>query len=164
MSREEFDALPEIPHAEWWDGALVVSGTTQRHGRAVSRLSMALIIAAEGRGLDVLSGSGWRVPDAEFAPDLAVVPHVPPGDADELMTTPPLLLVEVLSRSTRHIDLGRKRELYAAGGVRWYWVVDLHLMQLIEFHNIDGGFVETNRFTRGATREPLSITLDVPGL
>jgi len=164
MSREEFESLPEVPHAEWWDGACVVSGTTHRHGRSVGLLTMALIRAAEDRGLDVLASSGWRLPDADFAPDVAVVSHVPPAEADALVVEPPLLLVEVLSRSTRHIDLGRKRELYASGGLAWYWVVDLHMGQLVEFRNESGHFVEVRRFASGTTSGPLSIDISVAEL
>jgi Uma2 family endonuclease len=32
-----------------------------------------------------------------------------------LLSSPPLLVVEVLSRSTRHIDLGRKRQRLTSG-------------------------------------------------
>jgi Uma2 family endonuclease len=37
---------------------------------------------------------------------------------------PPLLVVEVLSRSTRRRDSGEKREIYAELGVPQYWLVD----------------------------------------
>ena len=36
----------------------------------------------------------------------------------------PDLIVEVLSPSTRRVDLGEKRDEYAAIGVRAYWCVD----------------------------------------
>ena len=37
---------------------------------------------------------------------------------------PPDLLIEVLSPSNRAHDQVRKRQLYARGGVREYWIVD----------------------------------------
>ena len=36
----------------------------------------------------------------------------------------PDLVVEVLSPTTRHLELGAKKRLYAKHGVREYWVVD----------------------------------------
>lgn len=158
MSREEFDALPEMPHTEWWDGACVVTGTTRRHGIAITAVSALLRAAVRDRELDVVAGSGWRLPDAEFAPDVAVAE---PGPPDELLSTPPLLVVEVLSRSTRHIDLGRKRQLYADGGLPWYWVVDLANDELVVLRNDAGTFVEVQRLTSGTTMGPVEITLTV---
>lgn len=54
----------------------------------------------------------------------------------------PLLVVEVLSRSTRRRDLGEKREIYAELGVPHYWVVDpeRHTATVLELR--DGAYVE----------------------
>lgn len=159
MSREEFDALPEMPHTEWWDEACVVTGgTTYRHARVITAVSALLGVALRDRDLDVLAGVGWRLPDAEFAPDIAVAA---PGAPDKLLSSPPLLVVEVLSRSTRHIDLGRKRELYAAGALPWYWLVDLANDELVVLRNDAGTFVEVQRLASGTTIGPVEITLTV---
>jgi Uma2 family endonuclease len=162
MSREEFDALPEMPHTEWWDGACVATGgTTYRHARAVMALGGLLNGALRDRELDVLAGVGWRLPDAEFAPDIAVVA---PAAPDKLLSSAPLLVVEVLSRSTRHIDLGRKRQLYAAGDLPWYWFVDLVSNELVVLRNDAGTFVEVQRLASGTTIGPVEITLTVADL
>jgi Uma2 family endonuclease len=162
MSREEFDALPEMPHTEWWDGACVVTGgTTFRHAGAIMAIGGLLNGAVRDRDLHVLAGVGWRLPDAEFAPDIAVVAPAPP---DKLLSSPPLLVVEVLSRSTRHIDLGRKRQLYAAGGLPWYWFVDLANDELVVLRNDGGTFVEVQRLTSGTTSGPIEITVSVADL
>jgi len=160
-SREECDALPPSPHAEWWDGACVVSGSTNRRGRAVVSLSVLLHAACTPAGLQVGAGTGWRLPDAEFAPDVVVTR---PAPDDELLTEAPVLIVEVLSRSTRHIYLGRKRELYAAGGLEWYWVVDLVRNEFTVFHNVGGRFSEAQRFGSGTTQGPVSIEINVSEL
>ena len=167
MSREEFDALPEMHHTEWWDGACVVTGTTIRHGRVVATLCAALIEvahAATTRSFDVLAGTGWRLPDAEFAPDIAATPLARGGALGELLSEPPLLVVEVLSRSTRHIDLRRKRQLYAAAGLPWYWVVDLANNELVVLRNDAGSFVEMQRLTSGTTLGPVQIAVTVADL
>jgi Uma2 family endonuclease len=162
MSREEFDALPEMPHTEWWDGACVVTGgTTYRHAAVIMAIGSLLNVALLDRNLRVLAGVGWRLPDAEFAPDIAIAA---PGPPDKLLSSPPLLVIEVLSRSTRHIDLGRKRQLYATGGLPWYWFVDLANDELVVLRNDAGTFVEVQRFTSGTTVGPVEITLTVGDL
>ena len=65
MSRAEFDALPEIPHAEWWDGACVVSSTTNQHGRVVASLGAMLIHAISGQELSVCAGTSWWLPSSQ---------------------------------------------------------------------------------------------------
>jgi len=161
MSREEFDALPEMRHTEWWDDACVVTGTTRRHGKAVSVLTAMLMAVLDSGNFEVMTGVGWRHPDAEFVPDLAVVAAAPDAQA---LFEPPLLLIEVLSPSTRHVDLRRKRELYAAGGLPWYWVVDLVNNELVVLRNDDGTFVEVQRLTSGTTVGPVEITVTVADL
>ena len=161
MSREEFDALPEMHHTEWWDGACVVTGTTRRHGIAVSVLTSMLMSVVDARSFDVMTGVGWRLPDAEFVPDLAVVAVAPDAEA---LFEPPLLLIEVLSPSTRHVDLRRKRQLYAGGGLPWYWFVDLANNELVVLRNDAGTFVEVQRLTSGTTIGPVEITLTVADL
>jgi Uma2 family endonuclease len=161
MSRAEFEALPAIPHAEWWDGACVVSSTTNRHGRVVVSLGSLLRQAVAGQELYVGAGTGWRLPDAEFGPDLLITG---PAPDDELLTIAPLLIVEVLSPSTRHIDLGRKRELYAAGGVEWYWIVDLSRDRLIVYRNIDGELEQVQQISSGTSAGPVAIEVTVATL
>lgn len=165
MSRDEFDALPEMPHTEWWDGACVMAGgTTYRRARAIMAIGGLLSVAlrdGDRRDVEVLAGVGWRLPDAEFAPDIAVVA---PAPLDTLLSSPPLLVVEVLSRSTRHIDLGRKRQLYAAGGLPWYWFVDLANDELVVLRNEAGSFIEVQRLTGGTTIGPVEIAVTVADL
>ncbi len=161
MSREEFDALPEMHHTEWWDGACVVTGTTRRHGIAIATLTAILIAVLDSRRFEIMTGVGWRLPDAEFVPDLAVVAAAPDAVA---LFEPPLLLIEVLSPSTRHVDLRRKRELYAAGGLPWYWVVDLARNELVVLRNDAGTFVEVQRVTSGTTIGPVEIAVTVADL
>ncbi|HEY3924073.1 MAG TPA: Uma2 family endonuclease [Acidothermaceae bacterium] len=66
--------------------------------------------------------------------------------------------------STRHIDLGRKRQLYAARGLPWYWFVDLANNELVVLRNDSGVFVEVQRLTSGTTMGPVEITLTVADL
>jgi Uma2 family endonuclease len=83
---------------------------------------------------------------------------------------PPDLLIEVLSPSNRAHDQVRKRQLYARGGVREYWIVDPE-QRVIEV--IDGRGVTVHRLDAASEpvlRSPLlgelAFSLDevVPGV
>lgn len=52
----------------------------------------------------------------------------------------PLLAVEVLSPSTRHIDLGLKRSRYEAAACPAYWVVDPDVPSLRVWELHDGSY------------------------
>jgi Uma2 family endonuclease len=160
MSREEFEALPDLPQAEWWDGCCVVTGNKYQHGQAVASLAV-LLHAAVPSTVGVAIAVSWRLADAEFVPDLVVV-RKPVGDVT--LSDPPILGVEVLSPSTRHIDLGLKRARYAEAGLPWYWIVDLERSELIVLRNEAGVFVEVERFTQGTTTAPFATTIDVAAL
>lgn len=62
------------------------------------------------------------------------------------LPTPPLLVVEVLSRSTRRSDLVRKKQIYADAGCPHYWVIDpgdqTHPTSLTAWRLEDGQYTE----------------------
>lgn len=73
----------------------------------------------------------WGVPGLEpMGPDLGVFANVPQVDycirtfRVRELETQPLLIVEVTSPSTRHVDLGVKVQMYEQVGVPWYVIVD----------------------------------------
>lgn len=55
----------------------------------------------------------------------------------------PAHVVEILSPSTRHLDLGLKRSRYAAGGIEYYWVVDPGDVSVTAWHRRDGTYFES---------------------
>jgi len=106
------------------EGSLHVTPPPQiPHQRAARNLSRILEDACPpelevfGLPLSVVLG-----PATALEPDLLVIR----ADTDDLarVTSPPLLVVEVLSPSTRAYDLGTKRQVYEAAGVGAFWVVD----------------------------------------
>lgn len=76
-------------------------------------------------------------------PDVLVVrkDDVEPAHIQE----PPLLLVEVLSPSTRSTDLILKRALYQQAGVPSYWLFDPDVQELTVLELEDGVYVERAR-------------------
>lgn len=120
MSLEDFERLGETHHHEWYDGLCIVNPPARQHVIVAERCG-DLLKAACPVGFRLYREWGWRLRDAILEPDLMLAPI----DADpDLLREAPLLIVEVLSPSTRDQDLGRKRELYSAGGLLCYWVVD----------------------------------------
>jgi Uma2 family endonuclease len=67
------------------------------------------------RGVIVIGGS-------QLEPDLMVRPHGPLHGWENAPI--PIMVIEVLSRSTRQRDLKEKRALYIEKGIDEYWVID----------------------------------------
>lgn len=70
--------------------------------------------------------------NSEPEPDVAVVAGQPRDLRDHPSTA--LLVVEV-SDSTYALDLGKKASLYAAAGIRNYWILDLGTRRLVSLRN-----------------------------
>ena len=61
-------------------------------------------------------------PDVYRIPDFAVFAGRPPEQ--QVPDKPPLVVVEILSKDDRHVDLMQKLEEYRAWGVANIWVID----------------------------------------
>jgi Uma2 family endonuclease len=125
----EYARLPDDGNRyEVLDGeVLVTPAPTMHHQMVVQRLLVTL------REYVHDSGHGWVFQDVDllFAtghflrPDLLVVPaDAREGMTDRGMELPPALVVEVLSPSTRAVDMKKKPRRYLDFGVPGYWVVD----------------------------------------
>jgi Uma2 family endonuclease len=66
----------------------------------------------------------------------------------------PTLVVEILSRSTAALDRGRKRRMYAAHGVPFYWIVDLDACAIESLRLTGEGYEPAGRL-HGA--QPLAL-------
>ena len=108
------------------DGALLVTPQAAfGHQEVVMRLLVPLRAYCERHGIGVVVGPG-AVPQgtSELQPDIQVIPGPVALDANWAELPLPLLVVEVLSDSTRVRDLGVKRDAYLRWGIPAYWVVD----------------------------------------
>jgi len=61
---------------------------------------------------------------------------------DKYVNGPPDLCIEVISRSSRKYDRGRKFVLYAEHGVKEYWIIDPLRNTVDWFENQDGKFMQ----------------------
>jgi Uma2 family endonuclease len=159
------EAAPEGVRYEAVEGRPVMtSGPSGRHQKVVAELLHRLMTAARPSGLWALPSPFdwvlWQVPALTVRqPDLVVV-TADQGHQDRL-TTPPLLVVEVLSRTTRTTDARDKRQEYARAGATRYWIVDIEI-PAIEALVLDGdtGTYRTEAVAKGD--EPLVVNEPFP--
>ena len=71
--------------------------------------------------------------------------------------------MEVLSPSSRSVDLLLTRGLYGQSGVAAYWVVDplvpsVHAWVLVEGHDLDAGYAEGGQALHVGRPFPITVT------
>lgn len=136
MSWDDYLALPEKPKAEWVKGVAVIMNVPPgfRHGMAAADLAHVLRACLPDHFVAV--ESYLQLPDGRVRlPDVMLTESVP---AEDYVTDPPLMVAEVLSRSTREEDMVRKSVEYAEAGIGQYWLVDRELKTLTAMTNVDG--------------------------
>ncbi len=132
FTRSDLDALPDDGRRhELIDGVLVMTpAPSPRHQliqmELIKRLLPAIptgqrLLAAP---LDVVLG-----PATVLQPDLLIAARTALTSRD--LPVAPLLAIEVLSPSTRRLDLGIKRALYESGGCAAYWVIDPDEVEIV---------------------------------
>ena len=168
LTVEDLERLPEDGHRyELLDGSLLVTpAPNTRHQRCVMRLG-SILLGAASRDLEVLSAPyDWVLgPSTLFQPDLLVARRDDLGPMRLEKT--PLLVVEVLSPSTRRIDQAIKRLAYAEAGVGAFWlldpdvpslmILDLEGDQYSEVTTVTGDSAWTSTFPFEATIVPSAL-------
>ncbi len=148
LLRADLDAIPDDGHRyELLDGVLLVSPAPRHlHQRAVLRLSIALSAAAPAE-LEVLTApfDVALSDDTVLQPDLLVAPRAAFTERD--LPSAPLLSVEVLSPSTRRVDLLLKRDRYQAAGCASYWVIDPDEPSVVAWELSGETYAEAGRAT-----------------
>jgi Uma2 family endonuclease len=141
MTRAELDALPDDGRRhELIDGVLLVTPAPRFHHQLASA-GMFRILDAARPGHLVLLTAPFDVAladDTVVEPDLLVAPRVEFTEKD--LPTAPLLAVEILSPSTRLIDLNLKRARYEAAGCPSYWVFDPDRLELTVWELSEDGY------------------------
>ena len=143
---DDLDCLPQDGlQYELAEGVLLVTPSpVVRHQRCSKRMLTVLSDACPEH-LEVFAAPLDFRPNAttSLQPDLLVVRREE-AQGETLIGTP-LLVVEILSPSTRAKDLVLKRALYASAGVPSYWVVDPVEKTLLVLKLRAGGYVEAGR-------------------
>lgn len=136
MSWEEYLELPERPRAEWVDGEVVFLMAPPLFDHGNAQIELGGLLRDAFPELYVVAEVLLALPRNRVRlPDLMLVDKRPP---DGWVREAPLLVVEVLSPSTRSEDTIRKSMDYAAGGAGQYWVVDPDLRAIDVWRLVDG--------------------------
>jgi Uma2 family endonuclease len=153
MSLTEFLSLPEDDASsvkyELEFGELVeVTRPTWEHNELTFALGALLQQYVRSRGLGRVSGDVLVILDE--AKDLAYAPDIVFVATENLdriregkVYGPPDLVVEVLSPTTMQRDVGKKKRIYHAYGVQWYWVVDMERQVIEEYRWTPEGYLLT---------------------
>ncbi len=154
MSWEEYLALPDEIRAEWVDGEVVVSPTPNyRHQRSAHILAM--LLGASLPDLFVVGPAGLQLPGNRLRiPDILVLDHEPETTWPDY---PAVLVVEILSPSTRAEDTVRKAPEYLAGGAGQFWVVDPATRCLDVFSNGGDAWEPLAHLDDAAPRATVSV-------
>jgi Uma2 family endonuclease len=124
------------------DGVLLVTPAPRlSHQHVVLELAV-LLRAHVPPGLQVVVAPY----DVRLAEDTVLQPDVLVASLADLternLPAAPLLAVEVLSPSTRRVDMTLKRSRFEEAGVAAYWVVDPDAPRLVAWELRDGAYVE----------------------
>jgi Uma2 family endonuclease len=103
-------------------------------------------------------------PRNELVPDVMIV-RAEAATKSPVLPSDVLLVVEVVSRSSKGTDRGTKLESYAKLGIPHYWIIDSlrERVTLTELRLDSGGYrplLETDELV--ALDEPWKVTLDLP--
>ena len=120
----EAGALPFDGRVEMIEGMLVeMSPSLNAHGMALANLCIALAPAQQRDLSIVIDPALFLADDLTLAPDLVLLPG---GIRSEKAKGADVALAIEVSASSLAYDLKTKPQLYAASGIREYWVVDLN--------------------------------------
>jgi Uma2 family endonuclease len=146
LTRDDLDGLPDDGHRyELLDGALIVTpAPSTRHQSVAGQLFLLLHAAVPDdhvvlfAPLDVVLAN-----DTVLQPDLLVAPRAAFTARD--LPRAPTIAVEILSPSTRRIDLLVKHDRYRSAGCEAYWVVDPEEPAVVAWLLEDGDYAEAGR-------------------
>lgn len=146
LTRADLDKVPDDGHRyELIDGVLIVSPAPRtRHQIAVASLFIVLHGGAPA-GLTTLFAPYDVVlaDNTVIQPDLLVAPRDAFTESD--LPAAPLLAVEVLSPSSRGVDLLLKKDRLERAGCPHYWVVDPDEPSVTAWTLVDGAYREAAR-------------------
>lgn len=165
MTLKEFLAYDDGTEAryELVDGVLVeMSLGTGKHSGVIRRLAKRFEAQAELQGTDWIAIQGLvgietEVPgenDQVRIPDVTVMSEAQwneieerPGSATIFQNEPaPIVVVEVLSVSTKSVDLTDKRTEYAARGISEYWIINPKSGEIKVLRLEKGSYIEAGLF------------------
>jgi Uma2 family endonuclease len=133
------------------------------HRRALLRLARLLDDACPPGHEVFVAPTDLDLPgEQRVEPDLVVAPAAIVWP--QRLTTPVLLVVEIVSPGSRTNDLVTKRAAYGEAGIDHYWVVDIDAGSISLLRLVGGRYESVAEGSEMAATEPLSVELSVAGL
>ena len=163
LTRDDLVELPDDGlRYEVIDGDLLVSPAPRYRHQRLSAMLLHLLMSSCPAGLTVLHApfAVGLAEDTEVQPDLLVAPRAEFTEVD--LPTAPMLVVEILSPSTRHVDLEIKRVHYERAGIASYWIIDPDGPSATVLELVEGCYVETAVVGAGDTwpaTHPFPVTI-----
>ena len=143
LTYDDLQAMPDDGHRyELVDGALIVTPAPRTpHQRVAFNLARVLADAAPPELEVMMAPVDYVVSNVTvLQPDVLVARRA--DITERNLPAPPVLVVEVLSPSTRTIDAGTKRLALEAAGVPHYWMVDPDGPSILALELVDGVYRE----------------------
>jgi Uma2 family endonuclease len=160
----DYMAMPDEPRCEIWRGHCVLTAAPRvKHQRIVGTLYelLARHMRAHG-GLALLSPTDVALSDDTILqPDVLYLAPESLDKADQWVTGPPDLVVEVVSPSEARRDRLFKLNFYLEAGVREYWIVDGAERTIELLVNREGRFVVERPDDAELYRSPILANLEL---
>ena len=165
---EELHSLPddgnkyELVHGELF----VTPAPTVQHEEIAARLTRMLVpfVAENGLGEVYHPRAVIQLRGSEVEPDLMVRQPHPEPDAGWEAWPLPLLVVEIISPSTRRRDQEQKKAFYRGAGVAEHWIVDPERRSVIVVRPGKDDRVETERVEWRPNGQQATLTVSVDQL
>ena len=160
---KELHSLPDDGNKyELVRGELFVTpAPTDEHETIAARLTRLLdpYVAANGLGFIYRPRAVMQFRGSEVEPDLMVRQPHPRPRAGWAKAPKPLLIVEIISDSTRGRDRNQKKSFYMEAGVPEYWIVDpeSRTITVVRPHEADHEESKRLSWEAAGVAEPLVI-------
>jgi Uma2 family endonuclease len=144
LTRVDLERMPDDGRRyELVDGTLIVTPSPRFVHQFLSAHLLTRMTLAAPSDLCVLAAPF----DVELAPDTVLQPDLlvarTEDFGDEALSGPPLLAIEILSPSTRSLDLFVTKERLARAGCPHYWIVDAGEPSITAWDLMDGQYRQT---------------------
>lgn len=165
---EELHSLPDDGNKyELINGELFVTpAPAYEHERLAAKLTRILepYVARHALGYVFHPRAVFQRDGSETEPDAMVVPETPKGTVDWNTAPTPLLVVEIVSPTTRRRDREHKRRFYLEHDVPEYWIVDPERAEVLQVLAGSADATCRDRLLWKPQGASDALTIDVPAL
>lgn len=165
LTVDDLADLPEDLRYELIDGRLVLAPHANLTHQLISKnIGFAIDQRCPEEFVVNIEQALFLEPHVELRPDVVILPEAAPETF--IPADAALLVVEVISKSSRNTDRKDKLAHYAGAGIPFYWIID-PLAERVTFTQFslhsNGRYVEMKQTDECVTvNVPWEITLDLP--